>query len=221
MDQKAIVDAIEKQMDVLESIFNWIIIFTIPVFWAGLQRTNEMEALGMTFNLGQAYYVLAAAYFGISVQIYLSLHRIGDFLNLLDKENTPSGISKLLFHKWIFNPFIYTGDEKESRLHIFFGTGGLVAAWATGNAALSTLSDFQPRAAGYVSLGLLVFVGLTSVPAVVRVVLIILGKLYLIESRFFENYKATFRARRIGGFIGLLIGGIVIATIAIGNALRY
>jgi hypothetical protein len=211
MNQKAIIEAIEKQLDGLESVFNWVMLLTIPVIWAGLQQEEEIAALGMTLNLRQGFYILAVAYFFTTLNIYLALRRIGDYVVLLDRKNLLTGISKILLHKWSLNPFGYSGDKTLNRVHNFYGYGGLISAWWLGYTALHTLLGFQAELVSYVFLGLFLIVGLASMQAINRVLSVILGELKELESSLYGKYRATWRDRQIGAFLGILMGGLIFA----------
>jgi hypothetical protein len=65
--------------------------------------------------------------------------KIGDMLRASEPAETSDAIASLFIHKWIFNPFSFTGTRGLSVVNSSAGTALLTLAWWVGFAALKLL----------------------------------------------------------------------------------
>lgn len=213
MDQEILIENIGNHLDSLESFLNAIIIVSVAVAWAGIQRSSEIEILGTKFNRKHAFFALSLLYLIGNMTILILFLRIGDIVSLLDAKHVLKGISKLATHKWILNPFSYFGNSEISQVYSSEGYGLLIATWWLCNTCLSTLMDDKKNKPANILVSLFLMVGLASMFAINRVYGKILSLLKKPEPDLFIAINQTSAERFIGAFLGIIVGVLIFLSV--------
>lgn len=215
MDQKIIIDNIAKHLDSLESLVNAIIILSVAIAWAGIQRSQQIEVFGTTFNRRHAFFVVAALYLIANMSILILFLRLGDLVRILDKNYIVKGITQISTHKWILNPFAYFGKSTITQAYSSEGFGLLIVVWWLCNASLSSLMDDKKHKVANILIGLFLVIGLCSMFAVQRVFSIVLASLQKDHTELYTLVHQTMNERSVGSIIGIVVGGLIFAAVNI------
>lgn len=215
MDQAVLIDSIGKHLDALEFFVNAIILVSVAVAWAGIQRSSEIEILGTKFNRRYAFFAVAVLYLIANMTILILFLHVGDLVALLKGENAVKGISRLLTHSWVLNPFSYFGGSGIAQIYSSEGYGLLIAIWWLCNASLSTLMDDKRNKPAQVLIGLFLLIGLASMFAIQRVFYITLVTLKKSAPKLYLAVTQTTEIRMIGVFLGILVGGLIFSIVNI------
>lgn len=113
MDQKVIVESLTKHLDALSSLFTWILLLAIPIVWTGIQRSDVVEALGIKVHRNKIVYVANGLYVLALALAFVILQRLSGLVDLLNDQNVLEGVTRLVTHDWLLNPFGYLGDQPE------------------------------------------------------------------------------------------------------------
>lgn len=215
MDQGTIVEAVSSHLDSLESIFNWAILLAIAVAWAGIQRQQQIEALGLKLKRRDAFFALSALFLVANVAVLILLLRVGDLLALVDAEHFGEALARAATHTWILNPFACFGDGWAGRLTSGEGFGLLIVVWWLCNAALHSILDGSNSHVTRVLLFLFLGVGLASMLAIQRVYGIGLERAEGIDAQLHAAIASTTIVRMVGCLLGTGVGALLFL-----NALR-
>jgi hypothetical protein len=210
MDQELIISAITRHLDLLATIFNWVIIFAVAIAWAGLQKRPMIEALGMKFNRKHAFIALSVLYLIANVVVLILFLRLGDLIQMIDNQHLLKGLTALSTHEWVLNPFSFFGSGFIARLHSSEGFGLLIITWWICNASLSILQETQQSKTAKYLLGIFMAIGTLSMLAIIRVYYLVLVQTKFIEPQLHQTLQETTLERIIGTFIGIFIGGSLI-----------
>jgi len=213
MNQDIIVQALGKHLDALQTILNSIILLAVATAWAGINRQQEIEALGMKFRRRHAFFAASGLYLIANMVVLILFLRIGDLFALLDSTHLVTGVSTLATHTWILNPFGYFGPSALARLHSGEGFGLLIVTWWLCNASLYTLGDKRQPLVARLLLGAFLGIGLLSVIAVQRDYAIILSHVER-NSVLAHQLSSTITERTLGTFLGIAVGGLGFAVIS-------
>lgn len=213
IDQKIIIDTIAKHLDSLESLASTIIILSVAIAWAGIQRSQQIEVFSTTFNRRHAFFVVAALYLIANMSILILFLRLGDLVGFLDKNNIVKGVTQLSTHKWILNPFAYFGNSTIAQIHSSEGFGLLISVWWLCNASLSSLMDDKKHKVANILIGLFLVIGLCSMFAIQRVFSIILESLQKSHTELYTLVLQTMNDRTVGTIIGIIVGGLIFAAV--------
>jgi hypothetical protein len=76
--------SVEKQMDQLESVFNWYVLTVLIAFYAGAHASPSVEVLGVNVDRSEAYSLILVL-FNLVFLIFCHLvWKIGDWLKYCD-----------------------------------------------------------------------------------------------------------------------------------------
>ena len=209
MDQEIIVEAIGKHLDAIETYVNAISILAIAATWAGIQRSSEIEVLGMKFKRRHAFWVAAGLYLIANMTILILFLRIGDLVALLDASHAVKGATLLATHSWVLNPFSYFGNTSIARAHSGEGYGLLIVTWWLCNASLSTLVDDKRNHAAALLLALFLVIGLGAMLAMSRVDMIVVDGLRTAAPALYSVVVDTATERYVGTVLGIVVGALV------------
>lgn len=95
MDQEILILSLTKHIDSLEIIFNWAVVLSIAIAWAGIQRHQQIEALTLKFDRSHAFYAISGLYLTANIAVLILLLRLADLLALLDDNHFLKGLSIL------------------------------------------------------------------------------------------------------------------------------
>jgi len=213
MNQAALVEALKSQLDLAEHLFNWALIFSAAVAWAGLQRQPYIEAFHVKVDRRDAFVAIAVLYlFATTVAIVLFL-RIGDLFTLVDCDHFGQAVTIVATHQWILNPFSYFGPSSVARSYSAEGNGLLIAVWWLCNSSLYTLIDVKQSRRAKVLLVIFVMVGVVAVFSLRRAYFIILRQAETLAPTLSDQLAATVPERRLALFLGIAAGALIfIAT---------
>jgi hypothetical protein len=209
MNPEALLEAIGKNMDVLESITEWAFFFSLAVGWAGLQG-KDVTGLGMTFSRKQAFRAACCIYVAASLVVLFMLWRLGSLLIMIDDNSLPKAITRLATHSWLMNPFSFFGS------HPFYnslGYGCLIFLWWVCTAALSALTDRLLARANVALLTFFLAVGVMVVRAVNRVGHIIQCRSPTIWAAFHDSFYPASNGRVIAPLVGAILGILAFAAL--------
>jgi len=217
MDQETLIQSLTKHIDSLEIIFNWAVVLSIAVAWAGIQRQQQIEALTLKFDRRYAFYSISGLYLTANIAVLILLLRLADLLALLDDSHFLKGLSVLATHSWVLNPFSYFGSSVTARFYSCEGIGLLIVVWWLCNTSLSTLLDYKSNKIAILLLILFLLVGLVSLGAIQRVYGIVLGRTALMDTTLHNALVETSKERFIAIFLGIIVGSL---TFVVGNRLQ-
>ena len=104
--QAAILGAIEKHVEALQTGTNTILMLGILALWGILRKSDTIGLMGFEVKRGDAFAVLAAI---ISVQqtaMTMHLLYIRYDLSLIDPAHLGEAIAAIRYNQWIANPFV-------------------------------------------------------------------------------------------------------------------
>jgi len=208
MDQDVIIKSLEKHLDFVASIFNWAIALSIAVAWAGIQKKEEIEAWKLKFSRRHAYYAVCALFLVANISVLIVFLRIGDLLNLLDDKNFLKGLTTIMTHSWILNPFAYFGNSFMARLHSCEGYGLLIVTWWLCYSCLSTLVDDYKGRRVRLLLGIFLLVGLTSMQAIQWIYGIIVMRTASLDPEYHMALMSTATERFLAIFLSIVVGSL-------------
>jgi hypothetical protein len=206
MEQEVLIQSIGNHVDYLQSIFNWAIILSIVIAWAGIERKKEIEALGLKIARAHAFYAICSLYLIVNVIVLIIFLRMADLLLLIDDKNFTKGLSTLTTHSWILNPFSYFGESSLARFYSCQGTGLLIVVWWLANASLSTLKDNKKSKSTLFLSVVFLLVGLSSLWAIYRVYMVIQNRLIHINHDLSKTFSNVFLESVLASFLGVAVG---------------
>ena len=168
MDQEEIVSALKDHVDSLQKIVRWSLLFALAFWWAGIQQSDNIKALGIDFTRGQALFVAICTYLIINLTRLDKLWRVGDLIKLLDNSSITRGLGKLAYHSWELNPYSYFGSSLFARIHSSKGLGLLIIVWWICNSSIYSLSDNIQAPLAKILQAIFLAIGLSSIVAANR-----------------------------------------------------
>jgi hypothetical protein len=205
LNQDAVVEALGKHLDALQTVFNSIILLAVAIAWAGISHQSEIQALSIKFKRRDAFFVASGLYLIANVVVLILFRRIGDLFVLLDNSHTASGFSTIAIHSWILNPFSYFGSSIVARLCSGGGIGLLCFTWYLCNASLYTLDDKLHPSAAKIIMGSFSALGVLSLMAIVSDHQIIIRQVGF-HSAIGDQFRITM-IERMGGTLAGIGGG--------------
>jgi hypothetical protein len=137
--------SVEKQMDQLESVFNWYVLTVLIAFYAGAHASPSVEVLGVNVDRSEAYSLILVL-FNLVFLIFCHLvWKIGDWLKYCDTADLEGELAALFNHKWLLNPFEYCGPDWAGAINCSVGAAFLFFLWWAGFAALRLLNEVAIR----------------------------------------------------------------------------
>ncbi|MDT7542228.1 MAG: hypothetical protein QOE33_2132 [Acidobacteriota bacterium] len=206
MDQEILIQSLGQHIDYLQSIFNWLIILSVVTAWAGIQRREEVEVLGLKIARRYAVYVICALYLIVNMIVLIIFLRLGNLISLIDDKNFLKGLSILVTHTWILNPFSYFGNSRLARFYSCEGLGLLIVVWWLANASLSTLRDDKINNYALLLSTVFLLLGLVSMGAIFNVYQIIQKRLEYINPDLSQAFSSVFSQELWASFLGVLVG---------------
>jgi hypothetical protein len=168
MDQAVIVGAITDHLDAIESSTNATIVLALVVAWAGIQRSRQVEVLGTKIDRRYAFGVISAIYLLANGAVLILFLRVGDLLRRLDTDHAREGVSRLITHSWILNPFAHFADAGPSRVLQSGAIGVLVVFWWLCTTSLWILLSDKRNRRALIFLATFAALGLGSLVAINR-----------------------------------------------------
>jgi hypothetical protein len=106
ISQNALLGAIGKHMDTLQSGTNTILTLGIVALWGLLRKSDQISVAGFEVKRGDAFTVVAIV-IGVQ-QIAMTIHMlyIQYDLSLIDRAHLGEAIAAIRYNPWIANPFI-------------------------------------------------------------------------------------------------------------------
>lgn len=132
--------AIEKQVDQLETVLSAFLVTVLVVLLAAANASKDFEIFGAKVETADAFGPVTYIFDGVFLVLGNIIWKIGDMLRASEPAEMSEAIASLFIHKWIFNPFSFTGTRSLSVLNSSVGTALLTLAWWVGLAALKLLS---------------------------------------------------------------------------------
>jgi len=129
--------AVDKHMDQLEILSTTFVVPTLIVLLAGADIPKEFDLFGIHLKTDDAYGMVVAIFDALLLSSSTTCWKVGDFLKLCQHSDTNHGLSAILTHKWLLNPFSYSGDGILSAVNCAFGSALLTLSWWLGLAALN------------------------------------------------------------------------------------
>jgi len=174
--------AVEKQLDQLETLLNTFIVMVLIVLVASANANKELELLGAKIETNGAYGVVVSIFAFVFLGLTHICWKIGDLIDSCDDPEANRAVVTLFTHKWMLNPFVYTGPHPASIANCALGAALLVLSWWLGLASLALLSgittsppakDLTNTFLRYLYMGL----GLTSLLAICRVFKVVFARI--------------------------------------------
>lgn len=211
-DQKMLLESISKNLDSLAEIIKWAILFSVALWWAGFQRQNPIEALGVKIQREHAFFLGVIVYSVVNLVVLIRFLRLGDLLNAVSDASLTEGITRLSTHAWELNPFSYFGLGLVPRAHSCLGYGSLIAVWWICNSSLDALGP-ETGTSWLVLLCIYLFIGLASMWAVQRVNQIVLVRTETSQPELHSLISKVQKERMFFAIVGICIGsGVAFAT---------
>jgi hypothetical protein len=132
--------AIDKQLDQLETVLNAFLVTVLVVLLAAANASKDFEIFGAKIETADAFGPVTYIFDGVFLVIASIVWKIADMLSACKQTEASDAIASLFIHKWIFNPFSFTGDRWASILNSCVGTGMFAMSWWAGLASLKLLS---------------------------------------------------------------------------------
>lgn len=205
-DQKTLLESISKHLDSIAELIKWAILFAIALWWAGVQKQNPIEALGIKVRREHAFALGAIAYSAVNVLVLLKLLRLGDLFRAIPDTSVSEGIARLTTHIWELNPFAYFGPDILARAHSGLGLGGLIVVWWMCNSSLFALGGNTGLAESILSGAFLSF-GSASMLAIQRVDRIVLARTARLQPELYLIFSTLQKERTFFAFVGIIVGG--------------
>jgi uncharacterized membrane protein YuzA (DUF378 family) len=212
VDQEYLLTSLVAHLDNLDATLRGALLLAIAFWWAGIERTAEIQAFGMSISQAWALVVAVVFYLVANLFVLDRLLRIGDLLCLASDANLMRAVSRTALHPWVMNPFAYFGTGVVARTHTAKGYGLLIVAWWLCNASLYGLSR-QVLSAGVVLLQVcFMIIGLASIWAIGRVFLIALSRTKDTHAEVHQQILRTVRERRIAVGVSVILGALLAAA---------
>lgn len=209
MDQDSLLAAITNQLDSLESLTNAGVLLAVVAAWAGVRNSPEVEVLGTKIERRYAFGVLAAVFLMANGSILIHFLRLGDVLALLDQAHIRAGVTRMVTHSWILNPFAHFADAGLSRALQTGSIGLLVVVWWLCNTALWLLLGSTPGIRPLVLLGVFFMIGLGVLAAINRATVTAVRSLGALDSVGATQLGLALRTDWLVGVLGALVGFVI------------
>lgn len=211
MEQTVLTDSLNKHLDALYAIVNYAILLSLAVTWAGLQRNEQFDILGLKFSRKQALFAVSPLYLITNMATLILFLRIGDLLWLLDRANFPIGLTRLATHPWLLNAFALFGTSTAAKLYQSEGYGLLIITWWLCNSSLLVLADDirKQTRAYFVFTVLFLCIGLGAMGAINRIFEVIYTRLYTLNPALQQAIRSAKFERGLETFLGIGIGGLL------------
>lgn len=99
--ERIIIDSILNHFNLLESSINTVLVLSLAILWAGIQRKQYIEIFGNTFNRRHAFFIVSIFYLFVNVSVLVVFLRLGDLISLLEgKQSLINGITQFSTHRW-------------------------------------------------------------------------------------------------------------------------
>lgn len=177
MNNEIVIDNIANHLNLLEGSINTVIILSLAVVWAGIQRKQHITLFGNTFNRRYAFFVVAGLYLVVNFFVFLTFLRLGDLILLLkdgnswDRDFLIRGITQYATHRWLLNPYSYfsiTNLTSVQSAYSSLGIGLLILVWWICTASLYSLMDDKRNIAARVLFFLFIIIGNLTLVAIYR-----------------------------------------------------
>jgi hypothetical protein len=169
-------ESIEKHIDQLETLSTALVIPALIVLFAAADTTKEVEILGIHLATAEAYGLTAAVYDCLLLLFATASWKAGDLLKSCAPEEAQRAIIAVSVHKWVLNPFSYSGKSPLSLMSCAVGPALLTFVWWLGLMSLRLLASVSHDIGGMekVLQTLYVVLGLTAILSIGRFFAILL-----------------------------------------------
>ena len=173
--------AIDKHLDQLEAVLNIFMVTALIGLVASANNNKEMDILGSKIDTESAYGVASWVFDGAFLFIAQMFWKAGDLLLACDGDEVDKANTALFTHKWLFNPFSYTGHNWASNANCAIGASLFVLSWWFGLASLAVLaaktSDGARDTTDQILLGFYILFGICSIVGICRLFGIVSDKI--------------------------------------------
>jgi hypothetical protein len=170
---------IEKHVDQLEMIATTFLAPVLIVLFAAASGTKGFDILGLHLDTENSYGMVVAAFDCLLLLFATTSWKTGDFLKMCEGSEVGGAIAAILTHKWLLNPFSYSGKGVLSALSCGVGAGLLNIIWWVGLCSLQLLPSVS-HGRGAVERVFFAFYfvfGMTSALGVIRLIRLILQRM--------------------------------------------
>jgi len=131
--------AVDKQLDQLEKVFDAFTIVVLIVLFAAAAADKNVEFLGLKLETEEAHGIVILVFDSIFLIFVHLTWKIGDLIKDCEPAETEKALVSLFTHKWLLNPFSYSGKGVLSVINSALGTFLLGLSWWIGLAAYKLL----------------------------------------------------------------------------------
>jgi hypothetical protein len=209
MDQETIAKAIDNHLNSLEKVFYVALSAAVIFAWAGIQNSSSFTIWGLAVSLNQAFFLAVAFYILINIQILLAFCRLGALIHHLDSTIVAKGITILITHSWIANPFASFGKSRAIRAQSSAGVLLLIVMWWVCNASLFVLAGSMANFIRALLSSCFLLVGLASLLIIDRICGAIINHPALksdVHSPLASDVKTIQADGRIASLTGIGVG---------------
>ena len=133
--------AVEKQVDQMEILATTFVVPVFIVLLAAADITKDFELFGFHLALKDAFGKVAAIFDCLLLLFCTSCWKAGDLLKGCRGEHVNRAVIAIVTHKWLLNPFSYSGDGLLSAATCSVGGALLTLTWWGGLCGLKLLSS--------------------------------------------------------------------------------
>ena len=132
--------AIDKHMDQLDVLSTTFVVPTLIVLLAGADIPKEFDLFGIHLKTEDAYGMVVAIFDCLLLLFSTTCWKVGDFLKLCQGSGKNRTLAAIFTHKWLLNPFSYSGGDILSCANCAVGAALLTFSWWIGLCSLKLLS---------------------------------------------------------------------------------
>jgi hypothetical protein len=133
--------AVEKQVDQLEIIVTTFVVTNLVVLFASAAANKDFNLFGAKLETDEAYGFVVATFDCLLLLFFSACWKAGDVFKACSGPEADRAVVAVVTHKWLLNPFSYTGESLLSNLVCAVGSLLLTLAWWVGLCSLELLSS--------------------------------------------------------------------------------
>jgi hypothetical protein len=167
--------AVEKHVDQMETIETTFVVPVLVVLLAAASIPKDFEILGIHVETADAYGIVVAIFDCLLLLFCTTCWKAADLLKACGDEEKGRAIVAVVTHKWLLNPFSYSGEGFLSAINCAVGAGLLTFCWWGGLCGLKLLAGVTHNRDAFeiCMYGLYFAVGAVAVIAVGRLIKLI------------------------------------------------
>jgi hypothetical protein len=132
--------AVEKHVDQLEILATTFVVPVLVVLLAAASIPKEFEILGIHLETADAYGMVVAIFDCLLLLFCTTCWKAADLLKTSGDEEKGRAIIAVVTHKWLLNPFSYSGAGFLTAANCAVGAALLTLAWWGGLCGLKLLA---------------------------------------------------------------------------------